>query len=439
MDDNTPPKVPSPQLPTEPEPSQPVYETPPEERNQKPKSKRKIVILLVVLLVVIGAGVAAFFLLRSDPAVQSTNNAATEESSAKPAPAPTKLWLTSYYNKTDQFAEISYDGSEVTSVKQPYTPSTSSKYIAKVTEKGVEVSTASKPEEGVVVLEKKSGESVDFVWFDDADELIVSTKRIANKPATPDQYYIPDVRQSFYKVKPDGSAKEKLFDQQTTYGSAFVMGASKERDEFYWGIETEGGPAALLNISSLETGKLIKKLSPKTYDSGRITIIGDDAYYIATADTVRKVNLDDYKDTLVANPLGDIAGATTTALTATCSVGGSIESMTKVGNSTDTLLFSTVTNKPHKSNIYQLDLKTKKYESLTGFDSVRQIKLLASTEDKVIFSRSDPNICNAKKEKSAPSTINVFDQTTDKNTEVDIDSDEKYINASVDFFAKPGN
>ena len=269
--------------------------------------------------------------------------------------------------------------------------------------------------------------------------MIVSTKLIANKPAKPDQYYIPDVRQSFYKVNPDGSGKSKLFDQQTTYGSAFIIGASDKRQEFYWGVETEGGPAALLNVSSLETGKLVKKLNPKANDSGKITILGDNAYYISTADTIRNINLDTYKDTLVANPLGDTAGISTTALTATCSVGGSIESLIKVHDSADTLLFSTVTNKPHKSGIYQLNLKTKKYASLTGFDSVRQIKLLASTEEKVIFSRNDANICNAKNEKSAPGSISVFDQTTKKNTEVELDSSEKYINASVNFFAKPAN
>lgn len=438
MDNNTPPQVPDSPVPAELAQQQPAYETPPEEHN-KPKSKKKIIILLVVLLLAIGLGAAAFFLLRSEPAVPTATNATTQESPAKPSPKPTKLWLTSYYNKTDQFAEISYDGSEITSVKQPYTPAVSSKYIALVTDKGVEVASSSKPEETVLVLEKKAGESVDFAWYDDADELIVSTKLIANKPAKPDQYYIPDVRQSFYKVNPDGSGKSKLFDQQTTYGSAFIIGASDKRQEFYWGVETEGGPAALLNVSSLETGKLVKKLNPKANDSGKITILGDNAYYISTADTIRNINLDTYKDTLVANPLGDTAGISTTALTATCSVGGSIESLIKVHDSADTLLFSTVTNKPHKSGIYQLNLKTKKYASLTGFDSVRQIKLLASTEEKVIFSRNDANICNAKNEKSAPGSISVFDQTTKKNTEVELDSSEKYINASVNFFAKPAN
>lgn len=443
MDNSTPSQAPDINAPS-PAPDQPYTQDqpqqPPVEQPGKSKSKKKLLLLLALLILVVGGAAAAYFLTRNESTTQEvTSNEAQSQPAVEPKPAPTNLWVMNYFDEKNRFVEISYDGAEVTSKKQAYEPSFSSKYTASVTKKGVEVAPSDKPQESVVVLAKKSGEEVDFFWYDDADKLIVSTQRIPNKPAKPNQYYIPDVRQSFYTVNPDGTEKKKLFDQQTTYGSAFIMGVSSERNEYYWGVSTEGGPAALLNISSLETGKLQKKLNPKTYDSGRIAIVGDDAYYISTADTIRKVNLDSYKDTLFANPLGENAGVSTTALTATCSVGGSIDSIAKVHDNPNEIVLSTATNKPHVSAIYKLNLGTKEYTSLTIFKSVRQILIQAATDDKVLFSRGDANLCNSKNEKNASTTMNVYDRASKKMTEVDMGSTGQYTNISAYFFAKPSN
>jgi len=423
----------------QPAPAQQFPQGQPQEPSQpsKPKNKKKLFLLLALLVLVLGGAAAAFFLTRGDTATPEETNTAVSQPAAEATPQPTKLWVMNYVDKKAKNAEVSYDGAEVTPIKQSYTPSSSSKFIAHVTEKGVEVAPSNKPDAGVVVLAKASDESVAFKWYDDADKLIVWTQRVANKPSKPDRYYIPDVRQTFYAVNPDGTEKQKLFDKQTTYGAAFITGVSDKRNEFYWGVATEGGPEALLNVSSLDTGELKKNLDPKAFGSEEIVIVGDHTYYVTTDDTIRKINLDTYKDTLVANPLGDTVGTGITALTPTCSVGGSIESLTKVHDNPRELLFSTVTNKPHKSAIYTLDLETNKYTSLVSFDSVREISVLASTKEKMIFSRADAGLCNAKNEKSATSSVYIYDRTSNKNTEVDLDITSQYINAKVYFFAKP--
>lgn len=424
MDDDTQDPIPTKQD-TEEEPTSPkeapITDTPEQEKPAKKSKKKIIIIALVIVLLGAGSAFAYYKFGKKSPATQTPTEEVTEQQEQQKKVETQKVWLVNYYDGVkEKFVEVSYDGTIVTPVKTSYTPSPSNEYIAKVTKKGVEVAKATEPDNTTVVLKKGAGQSTDFAWFNDTDELIVYTTKIVNKPKNPNTYYIPDVRQTFYSAKPDSAEKTRLFEHQELYGSAFILGASLDRDEFYWATAGEGGPGALFNISSLSTGKVVKKLTPKANTSDDIVIRGDDIYYTATTDTIHAINLDDYKDSLVLSPLGKNAGLTDTLLTSKCYLGGKIPSIASDGASSQSILFSTATNKPHQSTIQSMNTSELKAEKLLTLSSVRQIKILASDNDNVLFARDDIAICNNKKELSKTTNLYLLNRSTGKIKEVEL-------------------
>jgi hypothetical protein len=409
--------------------------TPPTEPNvetaNKPGKKKWLIAIAAVCLLV-AASAAAYVVLRPDKPQQ------TATQTQQPAATKTeKVWVVNYTDDTSKYAEIAYDGSAVKPIDDAYVPSPNSKYIAKVTKQGVEVAKASQPNNFKVVSELGSADSIAFAWYDSSDRLIVYTTTTTNKPADPQVEYIPQVDQTFYKVDVDGSHKVKLFDHHEVYGGAFTLGVSSARNELYWATAGEGGPMDRLNVSSLVDGSLKKKLTPTNLDSQPITFHGQYAYYPTQDGKLYRINLDTGKDSLLLNPLGDLAGLTDTFLTPTCYVGGSIESVNADAYNDGGLLFSTVSNKPHETTIQALDATTNTAKTLLTLKSVRQLSILGADAHKALFSRARTNICNAQGEKVETSNLYVLDRASGKVTNVDLQVEQQFFSGNAHLFERP--
>lgn len=407
---------------------------------EKPKkSRKKIVIILVLVAVMLAAAVGIFaYFSQNNSEEPKPVEVTVNQQEEKPEEKPTeKVWIINYYDvDTTKVVELAYDGSSLANIETAYSASPSGKYVSKTTENGVEVAPYDDQDNFQVVFEKGVNDSVSLFWYPDDSKMIVSTSLVTNKPATPGEYYVPKNEQHFYTINPDGSDEQKLFDNTEVYGSSYVVGVNPEDDMFYWASSGEGGLNDALNKSKLSTGELIEKLKPVLF-SPNYLVDADSAYYISEGGSISKLDIASGDSSVLVTPIGELSGFDGEALTDNCNVGGSIDSMVYGNKQNTEVLFSTSTNKPHETKIQSLDTSTGEVKTLYTFDSVRQIKLLAADEGKVLFARERTNICNAQNEVVEVSDVYILDRASGEVVEAGIHLEQQGFGGSASLVERP--
>lgn len=374
-----------------------------------PGKRRRIVTLVVLGLVFSLTAVGFLIWFNNNKNKTSDDQAAVQELQTNDSEQK-KSWMIVTQDKVYRVdydgssAEVLFDGEKLFDGASP-----NGEYLSNAADFGIEIARSSDPSKKTLIFQKpEAAEHVDYHWYQDSSALVVSSFTITNKPESSDIQYLPHIKQKFYSIKPDGSDQKLIFEHEEVYGSAEILNVDSENNHLYWRIGGEGGMRTWLNVSELDTGKLITRVDDRieamSNEFGKpaqqildATGHSDKIFALVSSYTDGQIVLltdvvsSEYKPIPLNNPILQPTGD---VVEDECAAGISATNLYYKYDG-DYPIVNFINNKTHET---ELTMYSSKPFTLYSEKTLRTLQPLASDLQNILIAKGSTYSCNAKNE-----------------------------------------